>query len=53
MHKYKLVVIVSKFVVKMLNYMKLFKEILTFLVLDYRDVLLIALYLGISIPKIR
>ena len=46
----------SKFVAKLLKSMILFKDILTFLGLDYRDTLLIALYfvvLGISIPKIR
>ena len=47
--------ILSKFVVKLLNYRILFKDTLTFLGLDYRDALLITLYLvviGISIPKI-
>ena len=48
--------IVSKFVAKLIKYMLLFKDILTFLGVDYRDALLIILYLfviGISIPKIR
>ncbi len=50
--------IVSKSAEKLLKYMILlmFKDILTFLRLDYRDVLLIRMYfvvLGISIPKIR
>ncbi len=45
---------VSKFVVKL--HKILFKDILTFLGLDYRGALLITLnfvFLGISIPKIR
>ena len=44
--------IVSKFVTKLIKYTILFKDILTFLGLDYRDALLIVLYLvviGISI----
>ena len=48
--------IVSKFVAKLIKYMILFKDILTFLGLDYRDASLITLYLvviGISIKKIR
>ena len=47
--------IVSKFVAKLIKYIILFKDIVTFLGLDYRDALLITLYLvviGISIPKI-
>ena len=43
------------FVVKLLKYMILFREINTFLGLDYRDASLITLYLfviGISVPKI-
>ena len=47
--------IVYKFVRKLLKYMILFKDILTFLLLDYRDASLIILYLvviGISTPKI-
>ena len=45
-----------KFVAKLLKYRILFKDILTFLELDYRDALLIILYLnvlGISTLKIR
>ncbi len=41
---------------KLLKYMIMFKDILTFLGPDYRDASLITLYfvvLGISIPKIR
>ena len=48
--------IVSKFVEKLRKYRILFKDILTFWGLDYRDASLITLYfviLGISIPKIR
>ena len=48
--------IVSKFVAKLIKYIILFKEILTFLGLDYRDASLITLYLvviGSSIKKIR
>ena len=48
--------IVSKFVEKLLKYRIIFKDILTFLGLDYRDALLITSYfvvLGISIPKIK
>ena len=37
--------ILSKFVAKMIKYMLLFKDILTFLVIDYRDASLITLYL--------
>ena len=47
---------VSKFVAKILQYRILCKDILTFLGLNYRDALPIALYLvviGISIQKIR
>ena len=47
---------VSKFVEKLLKYGILFKDILTFLGLDHRDVSLITLYfvvLGFSISKIR
>ena len=46
----------SQFVTKLLKYRILFKDILTFLGLDFRDVSLITLYLdviGINIPKIR
>ena len=48
--------IVSKFVAKLIKYMLLFKNILTFLVLDYRDASLTTLYLvviGNNIQKIR
>ena len=48
--------IVSKFVAKLIKYMILFKDILTFLGLDYRDASLTKLYLvvkGISILIIR
>ena len=48
--------ILSKFVEKLLEYRKKFKDIRTFLGLDYRDASLITVYfvvLGISIPKIR
>ena len=48
--------IVSKFVDKLRKYRILFKDLLTFWELDYRDASLITLYivvLGISIPKIR
>ena len=48
--------IIRKFVAKFLKYRILFKDILTFLGLDYRDASLIILYLiliGISNPKIR
>jgi hypothetical protein len=47
--------IVSKFVAKLIKYMILFKDILTFLGLDYRDASLIILYLieiGISIQRL-
>ena len=47
-------IIIRKFVAKLLRYRILFKDILTFLRLDYRDSSLITLYLvvvGISIPK--
>ena len=37
--------IVSKFVAKIIKYMILFKDILTYLGLDYRDALLIIVYL--------
>ena len=50
----RLNIIISKFVAKLLRYRILFKDILTFLRLDYRDSSLITLYLvviGISIPK--
>ena len=46
----------QKFVAKLLKYSILFKDIKTFLGLDYRDASLIILYLiviGISSPKIR
>ena len=46
--------IVSKFVAKLIKYMLLFKDIMTFLGLYYRDASLITLYLvviGISIQK--
>ena len=39
--------IVSKFVAKLIKYMLLFKDILTFLGLDYRDASLITLYLNV------
>ena len=45
---------VAKFVAKLLKYRTLFKDILTFLALDYRVASLIILYLivlRISIPK--
>ena len=48
--------ILFKFVEKLLKYRMIFKGILTFLGLDYRDALLTKLYfvvLGISIPKIK
>ena len=48
--------IVSKSTEKLLKYLVLFKEILTFLGLDYRYASLTTMYfvvLGISIPKIR
>ena len=48
--------IVSKIDEKLLEYRIMFKDILTFLGLDYRDGLLKTLYivvLGISIPIIR
>ena len=48
--------IVSKFVAKLIRYMILFKDIPTFLGLEYRDAVPITLYLvviGISISKIR
>jgi hypothetical protein len=48
--------IVSQFVSKLLKYLKLFKDIIIFLGLDYRDDLALTLYLvviGISISKIR
>ena len=48
--------IVSKFVAKLIKYIILFKDILTFLGLDYRDASLITLYLveiEISIQRIR
>ena len=47
---------VRKFVENMRKYRIMFKDILTFLGLDYRDASLIKLYfvvLRISIPKIR
>ena len=46
----------SKFVAKLIKYMILFKNILTFLGLDYRDASLFTLYLvviEISNPKLR
>ena len=48
--------IIRKFVAKLLKYRILFKDILTFLILDYRDASLIILNLiviGISNKKIR
>ena len=45
----------NKFVEKLLKYSIMFKDILTFLVLYYRDASFVTLYfvvLGISIPKI-
>ena len=48
--------ILKKFVEKLLTYRIMFKDILTFSGLDYRDAPLLILYfvvLGISIPKIR
>ena len=48
--------ILIKFVEKLQKYRIMFKDILTFLGLDYRDALLITLYfvvVGISIPKIK
>ena len=53
---YKSNKIISKFAKKLLKYMIMFKGILTFLALNYRDALLSTLYfvvLGIHIPKIR
>ena len=47
---------VSKFVAKLIKYSLLFKDILTFLVLDYRNASLKTLYLvviGIRVSKIR
>ena len=47
---------VCKFVAKLIKYMLLFKNILTFIGLGYSDASLITLYLvviGISIKKIR
>ena len=43
--------IIRKFVAKLLKYRILFKDILTFLILDYRDALLIILYLIGSVIK--
>ena len=54
--KLTLVEKVSKFVAKLSKYIILFKDILTYLELDYRDASLVTLYLvviGTSIPKIR
>ena len=51
MHK-----VVSKYVAKLIKYMILVKDILTFLGLHYRDASLITVYLvviGISIQRIR
>ena len=48
--------IIRKFVAKLLKYRTLFKDILTFWELDYRDASLIILYrivIGISTPKIK
>ena len=48
--------IIRKFLAKLLKYRIMFKDILAFLRLDYRDASLIILYLiviGISNPKIR
>ncbi len=48
--------IVRNFVAKLFKYRKMFKDILTFLGLDYRDASLIIFYLiviGLSTPKIR
>ena len=48
--------IMRKFVAKLLKYRILFKDILTFLGLDYRDASLVIVYhivIGISTPKIR
>ena len=50
--------IISKFVAKLLKYRLLFKDILTFLGLDYRDATLTLktmnlILLGINIKKIR
>ena len=47
---------VSKFIANLVRYNILFKDVLTFLGLNYRDALLITVYLvviGISIPKFR
>ena len=44
--------IVSKFVAKLLKYRILFKNILTFLGLDYKDVSLITLYFVVIGPRI-
>ncbi len=47
---------IHKIVAKLLKYRILFKDILTFLGLGYRDALLMTLYfvvLGVSVPKIR
>ena len=46
----------SKFIEKLLKYKLMFKDILSFLCLDYKDASLLTLYfavLGISIQKIR
>ena len=56
MHKYKPNKIISTFVEKLLRYRIMFKEIHTFLGLEFRDVSLITLFFvipGISIPNIR
>ena len=48
--------ILNKFVEKLQKYRKMFKDIITFLGLDYRDALLITLFfvvLVISITKIK
>ena len=51
-----LIKILIKFVEKLLKYRVMFKDILTFLGLDYRVAPLITLYFdvpGMNIPKIR
>ena len=56
MKKFKQNCKLSNFVAKQLKYRILFKDILTFEGLNYRDASHISLYLvviGISIPKIR
>ena len=54
-HEFLSLIKVNKFVAKLLIYRILFKDILTFLELEYRDASLITLYFVVpefSIPKI-